>query len=69
VKYYKLMTDTILINKGGIFTFEAKHKIMSEMSFEEQRCALWVEVTKETADAEGVFTLKDLDPTGTNLSH
>lgn len=49
MKYYILMTKIEGYTVGDIFNFNAKHMLMSQLSFAEQRNVLWEETTKEEA--------------------
>ena len=46
MKYFKLMTSIGEFNAGTIFLFHAKHAMMAQLSFQEQRHVLWETVEK-----------------------
>lgn len=48
-KFYRLLSETRTYPKGSICTFETKHLITSNLSFQEQREVKWEEISFEEA--------------------
>lgn len=59
MKYYKLLTPVAGYKQGDGFDFEAKHLLMSTLSFQEQRQVLWMETYKEYAVANSYHYVVD----------
>lgn len=60
MKYYKLMTNFGQYKVGTIFNFKAKHFLMSQLSFKDQRTILWENASREEAMANSYnYTLNN----------
>lgn len=59
MKYYVLLTALGKYRTGDIFNFNAKHALMAELDFKEQRDVWWEETTREQAKANGHYFVLD----------
>jgi hypothetical protein len=55
MKYYRLAKDCFEFKAGSIFNFNAKHLLMAQLSFAEQRNVLWEEATANDAMMNSYF--------------